>query len=34
MNDVVVDRCVTADEPLYNITQADFPEIVLLRNWS
>jgi predicted nucleic acid-binding protein len=25
---------VTADEPLYNMTHADFPNIVLLRNWS
>ena len=24
---------VTADEPLYNTTHADFPQIVLLRNW-
>jgi predicted nucleic acid-binding protein len=24
---------VTADEPLYNAVRADFPEIVLLRNW-
>jgi predicted nucleic acid-binding protein len=26
-------RGVTADEPLYNTTHADFPNIVLLRNW-
>lgn len=24
---------VTADEPLYNATHADYPQIVLLRNW-
>jgi predicted nucleic acid-binding protein len=24
---------VTSDEPLYNAVHADFPEIVLLRNW-
>lgn len=24
---------VTADEPLYNVIHADFPRIVLLRNW-
>ena len=24
---------VTADEPLYNTTHADFPQIVLLRDW-
>jgi predicted nucleic acid-binding protein len=24
---------VTADEPLYNTTHADFPEIILLRDW-
>lgn len=24
---------VTADEPLYNATHADYPEIILLRNW-
>jgi predicted nucleic acid-binding protein len=24
---------VTADEPLYNVTHADFPRITLLRNW-
>lgn len=24
---------ITADEPLYNTTHADFPQIVLLRNW-
>jgi hypothetical protein len=24
---------VTADEPLYNATHADFPLIVLLRDW-
>lgn len=24
---------VTADEPLYNMTHADFPQIVLLRDW-
>jgi predicted nucleic acid-binding protein len=24
---------VTADEPLYNTTHVDFPQIVLLRNW-
>ena len=24
---------VTADEPLYNATHADFPQIILLRNW-
>ncbi|MBI2803850.1 MAG: type II toxin-antitoxin system VapC family toxin [Planctomycetes bacterium] len=27
-------RGVTADEPLYNTTHADFPQIVLLRDWS
>lgn len=26
-------RGVTADEPLYNATHADFPQIVLLRDW-
>lgn len=26
-------RGVTADEPLYNTTHADYPQIVLLRNW-
>jgi predicted nucleic acid-binding protein len=26
-------RAVTADEPLYNTTHADFPQIVLLRDW-
>jgi predicted nucleic acid-binding protein len=25
---------VTADEPLYNVTHADFPEIILLRDWT
>jgi predicted nucleic acid-binding protein len=24
---------VTADEPLYNTTHADFPQVVLLRDW-
>jgi predicted nucleic acid-binding protein len=24
---------VTADEPLYNVTHADYPQIVLLRDW-
>jgi predicted nucleic acid-binding protein len=24
---------VTADQPLYNAVHADFPEIILLRNW-
>ena len=24
---------VTADEPLYNTTHADFPRIMLLREW-
>ncbi len=24
---------VTADEPLYNATHADYPEIILLRDW-
>jgi predicted nucleic acid-binding protein len=24
---------VTADEPLYNTVHADFPQIILLRNW-
>ena len=24
---------VTADEPLYNATHTDFPQIILLRNW-
>jgi predicted nucleic acid-binding protein len=24
---------VTADEPLYNTTHADFPQLILLRNW-
>jgi predicted nucleic acid-binding protein len=24
---------VTADEPLYNVVHADFPQVVLLRNW-
>jgi predicted nucleic acid-binding protein len=24
---------VTADEPLYNATHTDFPQIVLLRDW-
>jgi predicted nucleic acid-binding protein len=24
---------VTADEPLYNVLHADFPRIILLRNW-
>jgi len=24
---------VTADEPLYNAIHADFPQIILLRNW-
>ena len=24
---------VTADEPLFNMTHADFPQIVLLRDW-
>jgi predicted nucleic acid-binding protein len=24
---------VTADEPLYNTTHTDFPQIILLRNW-
>jgi predicted nucleic acid-binding protein len=24
---------VTADEPLYNTTHADFPQIILLRDW-
>ncbi len=24
---------VTADEPLYNAARADFPQILLLRNW-
>jgi predicted nucleic acid-binding protein len=27
-------RGVTADEPLYNTTHADFPEIILLRDWT
>ena len=26
-------RGVTADEPLYNATHVDFPQIVLLRDW-
>jgi predicted nucleic acid-binding protein len=26
-------RGVTSDEPLYNAVHADFPEIILLRNW-
>lgn len=26
-------RGVTADEPLYNAVRADFPQIVLLRDW-
>jgi predicted nucleic acid-binding protein len=26
-------RGVTSDEPLFNAVHADFPEIVLLRNW-
>jgi len=26
-------KAVTADEPLYQTTHADFPQIVLLRNW-
>jgi hypothetical protein len=26
-------RGVTADEPLYNAVHADFPQIILLRNW-
>jgi predicted nucleic acid-binding protein len=25
---------VTADEPLYNTVHGDFPQIILLRNWS
>jgi len=25
--------CLTADEPLYNTTHADYPQIVLLRDW-
>jgi predicted nucleic acid-binding protein len=24
---------VTSDEPLYNAVHADFPEIILIRNW-
>ena len=24
---------VTADEPLYNVVHADFPKVILLRNW-
>jgi predicted nucleic acid-binding protein len=24
---------VTADEPLHNVVHADFPQIILLRNW-
>jgi predicted nucleic acid-binding protein len=24
---------VTADEPLYNVVHADFPQVILLRNW-
>ncbi len=26
-------RGVTADEPLYNVVHADFPQVVLLRHW-
>jgi predicted nucleic acid-binding protein len=26
-------QAVTADEPLYNAIHADFPQIILLRNW-
>jgi predicted nucleic acid-binding protein len=32
-NDLSV-KGVTADEPLYNTTDADFPQVVLLRDWS